>query len=86
MDFKFKDEDGFKKVSMGTGPRQAEHKSLSDQALGAIMLALQNSLMHQTDIVPVLKNLKLVDGPNNEIIVLNPPILRDNTDSNDAKV
>ena len=28
---------------------------LTDQALGALMLALQNSLMNQTDIVPVLK-------------------------------
>ena len=32
---------------------------LSDQALGAIMLALQNSLMNQTDIVPVLKEFDL---------------------------
>ena len=33
---------------------------LSDQALGAIMLALQNSLMNQTDIVPTLKNFDLM--------------------------
>ena len=32
---------------------------LSDQALGAIMLALQNSLMSQTDITPVLKEFLL---------------------------
>ena len=29
---------------------------LSDQALGAVMMALQKSLLEQSDIVPVLKN------------------------------
>ncbi len=56
---------------------------LSDQALGAIMLALQNSLMHQTDIVPVLKGLKMVSHPTEGLVVTNPPILRppENEDS-----
>lgn len=49
---------------------------LSDQALGAIMMALQNSLMNQTDIVPVLKGLKLTVHPSEGLVVLNPPILR----------
>ena len=49
---------------------------LSDQALGAVMLALQNSLMHQTDIVPVLKGLKFVNHPTEGLVVTNPPILR----------
>ena len=49
---------------------------LSDQALGAIMMALQNSLLNQTDIVPVLKGLKLVNHPNEGLVVTNPPILR----------
>lgn len=48
---------------------------LSDQALGAIMMALQNSLLNQTDIVPVLKGLKLVASPQG-LVVTNPPILR----------
>ena len=34
--------------------------TLSDQALGAVMLALQNSLLTQTDIVPVLKGFNFV--------------------------
>ena len=33
---------------------------LSDQALGAIMMALQKSLMEQSDIVPVLKAFELL--------------------------
>ena len=32
---------------------------LSDQALGAIMMALQKSLLEQSDIVPVLKEMDL---------------------------
>ena len=31
---------------------------MSDQALGALMMALQKSLMEQSDIIPVLKGLK----------------------------
>ena len=51
---------------------------LSDQALGAIMMALQNSLMNQTDIVPTLKGLKLVSHPSDGLVVTNPPVLRTN--------
>ena len=46
---------------------------LSDQAIGALMMALQKSLLEQTDIVPVLKqfNLELMD--DGELLVTNPP-------------
>lgn len=54
---------------------------LSDQALGAIMMALQNSLLNQTDIVPVLKGLKLSVHPTQGLVVINPPILRTNSQS-----
>ena len=33
---------------------------LSNQAMGAIMMALQNSLMEQTDIVPVLQSFEFL--------------------------
>jgi len=50
---------------------------LSDQALSCIMVALQKSLMEQTDIVPVLKDFEfMVEGPEdgfNELVVTNPP-------------
>ena len=48
---------------------------LSDQALGAVMMALQKSLMEQSDIVPVLKGFKMrlsEDG----LVVLNPPLVK----------
>jgi|TARA_E500000318_G_C3384724_1_gene143588 hypothetical protein len=51
--------------------------NLSDQALGAVMMALQDSLMNQSDIVPVLKNLNFI--PTEEgLVVKNPPLVRVN--------
>ena len=47
---------------------------LSNQALGALMLALQNSLLHQTDIVPVLKEFQFTETEDG-LIVENPPIV-----------
>lgn len=46
---------------------------LSNQAVGAIMMALQNSLAHQTDIVPVFQGWNLFIE-NGEVFVENPPI------------
>jgi hypothetical protein len=46
---------------------------LSDQALSCVMVALQKSLMEQTDIVPVLKSFEFLADPNDELIVANPP-------------
>ncbi len=46
---------------------------LSDQALTCIMMALQKSLMEQSDIVPVLKGFNLSLEENGEVTVDNPP-------------
>tara|TARA_Y100001938_G_C7916312_1_gene342117 strand:- start:353 stop:550 length:198 start_codon:yes stop_codon:yes gene_type:complete len=48
---------------------------LSDQALGALMMALQKSLMEQSDIVPVLKGFQFVDADDG-LNILNPPVVR----------
>jgi hypothetical protein len=49
---------------------------LSQQAMACVMMALQKSLMEQTDIVPVLKGFDLfaaeVDGEQ-QLVVSNPP-------------
>lgn len=45
---------------------------LSDQALSCIMVALQKSLMEQTDIVPILKSFDL-QAVEQELFVNNPP-------------
>ena len=50
--------------------------NLSDQALGAVMLALQNSLMYQSDIVPVLRGFNFVFNDESELVVANPPTTR----------
>ena len=49
---------------------------LSNQAIGAVMLALQKSLMEQTDIVPVLQGFKLDVDDTNQIIITNPPVVK----------
>ena len=54
---------------------------LSSQAMGAIMMALQESLLSQTDIVPILKGFQLEESGDG-LIVKNPPTVRftDNTE------
>ncbi len=49
---------------------------LSDQAVGAVMMALQKSLMEQTDIVPVLQGFKLEVDDTNQVVVTNPPMVK----------
>jgi hypothetical protein len=46
---------------------------LSPQAMGALMLALQNSILEQSDIVPVLQDFDFQLDQNELLIVNNPP-------------
>ena len=50
---------------------------LSDQALGAVMMALQKSLLEQSDIIPTLKEFIFLaeDLDQGELVVSNPPIV-----------
>jgi len=48
---------------------------LSTQALGALMMALQKSLLEQTDIVPLLLNMEFEPNNNGELFVSNAPTL-----------
>ena len=50
-------------------------KQLSDQALGAIMMALQKSLLEQSDIVPALKDMKFRESEMG-LVVMNPPLVK----------
>ena len=52
-----------------------DHK-LSNQAVGAIMMALQKSLMEQTDIVPVLQNFNIQVDDSGELVIVNPPVVK----------
>jgi hypothetical protein len=58
--------------------KKTEEMHLSDQALGAVMMALQKSLLEQTDIVPVLKNFKLAQSESGDLVVVNPPVFKMN--------
>ena len=49
---------------------------LSDEALGAVMMALQKSLLEQSDIVPVLKGFDFKVNENKELYVMNPPLVK----------
>tara|TARA_R110000824_G_scaffold363947_2_gene552297 strand:- start:4485 stop:4712 length:228 start_codon:yes stop_codon:yes gene_type:complete len=53
---------------------------LSNQALGAIMMALQESLLNQMDIVPILRGFDLREGDQG-LTVMNPPTVRFSSDS-----
>ena len=55
-----------------------EKAHLSNQAVGAVMMALQQSLLEQSDIVPVLRGFEL-QMHDNELVVLNPPTVRMDT-------
>ena len=60
--------------------KQKEYKmKLSDQAMGAIMMALQKSLLEQTDIVPVLKGFDLELMDDGTLLVKNPPTVKAKT-------
>jgi len=47
---------------------------LSNQAIGAVMMALQKSLMEQSDIVPVFQEFVFKETEEG-LVVENPPIL-----------
>ena len=49
--------------------------TLSNQAVGAIMMALQKSLMEQSDIVPVLKGFEVQIDDSGQLVVMNPPVV-----------
>ena len=49
--------------------------NMSDQAVGAVMMSLQKSLMEQTDIVPVLKGFKFKLSEQG-LVVMNPPLVK----------
>ena len=48
---------------------------LSDEALGAIMMALQKSLLEQSDITPVLKGFKFQLSEKG-LVVMTPPLVK----------
>ena len=48
---------------------------LTAQAVGALMMALQKSLMEQSDIVPVIKGFRIKLSEEG-LVVINPPVVK----------
>jgi hypothetical protein len=64
---------------------------LSDQAVGAVMMALQKSLMEQSDILPVIKGFEFVpavdnEGEEPELFVKNPPLVKFSNESGEEEL
>ena len=53
--------------------------NMNEQAVGAIMMALQKSLLEQSDIVPVLKGFRFTLSDTG-LMIMNPPIVKFNDD------
>ena len=56
---------------------------MNEQAIGALMMALQKSLLEQSDIVPVLKEMKFRLSDTG-LMVLNPPLVEFDNDAEES--
>mgnify|MGYP003154525174 CR=1 FL=1 len=50
--------------------------TLSNQAIGALMMALQKSLLEQSDIVPVLQEFEIQIDDSGQLVIMNPPTVQ----------
>ena len=48
----------------------------SDQAIGALMMALQRCLLEQSDITDIIRSFKLKFNEDGELFVINPPLVK----------
>jgi len=60
--------------------------TLSNQAVGAIMMALQKSLMEQADIVPVLTGFQIQIDDSDQLVVMNPPVVEAKSETIETSV
>mgnify|MGYP005825115109 CR=1 FL=1 len=60
-----------------------DEMQMSDQAVGAVMMSLQKSLMEQSDIVPTLKSFKFKLSEQG-LVVVNPPLVKFNDEFDDS--
>ena len=58
---------------------QDKNMFMTDQAVGAVMMALQKSIMEQSDIVAILKEFKFRFSKDG-LMIMNPPIVKFNED------
>lgn len=54
----------------------SKNLKLSNQAAGALLMCLQKCIAEETDIMPLLRDLNLVEGDGGELVVTNPPTFK----------
>ena len=57
--------------------------TLSNQAIGAVMMALQNAILNEEDVTEILKGFTLGVNESNELEVHNPPTVAAKVDTDD---
>jgi len=57
---------------------------LSNQALGAVMLALQKGLLDQIDVTGILREFEFFETATGDLEVKNPPSFEITTEESDA--
>ena len=62
---------------------KSQEMHFTEQALGAVMMALQKSLLEQSDIVPVLQGFKFKLSEEG-LVVLNPPLVKFNEETQEV--
>ena len=65
-------------INLETNTKEIATMQLTNQALGAVMMALQNSLMNQTDIIPILQGFDF-KNTDDGLVVNNPPVVEVDT-------
>ena len=70
-------------INLETNTKEIAIMQLTNQALGAVMMALQNSLMNQTDITPVLQGFQFMDSPDG-LVITNAPVVEVDTDNDET--
>lgn len=58
--------------------------TLSNQAIGSIMMALQKAILNQEDVTAILRGFEFGGDDNNELVVMNPPTVPASEDEEDA--
>lgn len=66
----------FVKVDMTDRNKKVKDFKFSDQAIGALMMALQRCLLEQSDITDIIRSFKLKFNEDGELFVINPPLVK----------
>lgn len=66
----------FVKVDMTGRNKKVKDFKFSDQAIGALMMALQRCLLEQSDITDIIRSFKLKFNEDGELFVINPPLVK----------